>query len=209
MSTHRTFVITFALLTASAALAGCGVKAGSAGNIAPMSSPPSHATESTSSSDSGGSTGSAPKVDSPLNPAPLLSDACSALSSSQLSALGLETGKPRTIETGTTCSWQYSDGTSNTVNISPLEPNKNGLSDLYDQKDSKAYFETTQIAGYPAVYTDILDSRNRGRCSLYVGVTDQLAVFVYTQLDDGSDVSNPCPVADKVGSAMVQTLKKG
>jgi len=191
------------------ALAGCsGVKPGSAGNI-PQLSVSSHATESPSSTDSGGSTGSAPKVDSPLNPAPLLSDACSALSSSQLSTLGLETGKPRTTGTGATCTWQYSDGTSNTLNIAPMTPNKNGLSDLYDQKAEKAYFEPTRIAGYPALYADITDDRNRGRCSLYVGVTDQLAVYILTQLDDGADVSKPCPVADKVGAAMVQTLKEG
>jgi len=212
VSTHRGFVISFTLLTAAVALAGCssGVKPGSAGNIPSLSfSTQSTAPQSTSSSDSSGSTGSAPKVSSPLNPAPLLSDACSGLSASQVSSFGLKTGQPRTIETGTTCSWRYNDGTSNTVNISPLVPNKNGLSDLYDQKDSKAYFEPTQIAGYPAVYTDIVDSRNRGRCSLYVGVTDQLAVFVFTQLDDGADVTKPCPVADKIGAAMVQTLKKG
>jgi hypothetical protein len=211
VNTQRSFGIVFALVTTGVVLAGCGVKAGDAGNIAPMSSPPTSAATDTPGADTGspGSTGSAPKVDSPLNPAPLLSDSCAVLSSSQLSTLGLKTGKPRTNEIGETCTWQYSDGTSNTVNVVPMVPNKNGLSDLYDQKDQKAYFEPTQIAGYPALYADITDDRSRGQCSLYVGVTDQLAVYILTQLDDGADVTNPCPVADKVGAAMVQTLKKG
>jgi hypothetical protein len=206
MNAHRGLSITFAVLTAGVLLAGCaGVKPGSAGDIAPMSSQPSPAPLSSN----GGSSGSAPKVDTPLNPAPLLADACAALSASQLSTLGLKTGKPRQIQTGTTCSWRYADGTSNTVNISPIEPNKNGLSDLYDEKEKKAYWKPTNIAGYPAVYADITDDRNRGRCSLYVGVTDQLSVFILTQLDNGADVSNPCPVADRIGAAMVKTLKGG
>jgi hypothetical protein len=206
MNADRGLRSTFAVLTAGLLLAGCsGVKPGSAGDIAPMSSQPSPAPLSSN----GGSSGSAPKVDTPLNPASLLADACAALSPSQLSTLGLNTGKPRQIETGPTCSWRYADGTSNTVNISPIEPNKNGLSDLYDEKDEKAYWEPTNIAGYPAVYADITDDRDRGRCSLYVGVTDQLSVFILTQLDDGANVSNPCPVADKIGAAMVKTLKEG
>jgi hypothetical protein len=187
--------------------AGCGVKQGDAGNVAPMSSQPTSARAASPGGDTG-STGSAPRVNRPLNPAPLLIDACAALSPSQLSSLGLEAGKPRTIETGKTCSWRYKDGTSNTVNISPIEPNKNGLSDIYDQRDQKAYFEPTQIADYPAVYADITDDRFRGVCALQVGVTDQLAVFILTQLDYGTDAHKPCPVADKIGAAMIETLKK-
>ncbi|MDT7724679.1 MAG: hypothetical protein QOI21_1255 [Actinomycetota bacterium] len=208
---HRGLTITFAVLAAGVLLAGCGgVKPGDAGNIGPMSSPPSPFQPSTSDSGATGSTGSAPKVSDPLNPAPILADACAALSPAQLSSFGLETtGRSRTIESGPTCAWDYADGSTNTINISPIEANKNGLSDLYDQKAEKAYFEETTIAGYPAVYTDITDDRNRGRCSLQVGVTDQLTVYIFTQLDDGPDTSSPCPVADKIGAAMVQTLKAG
>jgi hypothetical protein len=148
-------------------------------------------------------------VSNPLNPAPILANACDALTTAQLSSLGLKAGKPRTIQTGTTCSWKYADGTTNTINLSPIEPNKNGLSDLYDQKAGQAYFEQTTISGYPAVYTDITDDRNRGRCSLQIGVTDQLAVYIFTQFDNGPEISSPCPVADKVGAAMIQTLQKG
>jgi hypothetical protein len=204
---RRVFSITFAVLMAAVVSAGCGVKEGDAGNVAPMSSQPNSARAAAPGGDTG-STGSAPSVDRPLNPAPLLTDACAALSPSQLSTLGLKAGKPRTIETGKTCSWRYADGTSNTVNISPIEPNKNGLSDIYEQGEQKAYFEPTQIAGYPAVYADITDDRFRGRCALDVGVTDHLAVFILTQLDDGNDARKPCPVADKIAAAMIETLKK-
>lgn len=209
MNKHRGLSITFAVLTAGVLLAGCGVKSGDAGNIAPMSSQPPPFIPSSSGSAPAGPAGSAPKVSNPVNPASILADACAALSPAQLSTLGMETGKPRTIGSGPTCSWDYADGSGNTVNISPIEANKNGLSDLYDQKAEQAYFEETTVSGYPAVYSDITDDRGRGECGLQIGVTDQLAVYVLTQLESGADVSKPCPVADKVGAAMVQTLKEG
>jgi hypothetical protein len=76
-------------------------------------------------------------------------------------------------------------------------------------KGSNAYFDETEIAGYPAVHTAVVDYRNEGQCGLFVGVTDQLAVQIFTELDHGPGVTNSCPVADKVGAAMIETLKKG
>jgi uncharacterized protein DUF3558 len=207
---HRGLSITFAALTAGVLLAGCGVKEGDAGNIGPMASPPPPFNPSSTGSAPAGSTGSAPKVSNPLDPAPILANPCAALTSAQLTTFGLEaTGRSRTNDAGPTCAWDYADGSTNTINVASIEANKNGLSDLYDQKAEKAYFEETTVSGYPAVYTDITDDRNRGRCSLQIGVTDQLTVYVFTQLDDSPDSSKPCPVADKVGAAVVQTLKEG
>jgi hypothetical protein len=210
VNNHRGLKVTFAALTAGLLLAGCGgVKEGDAGNIGPMASPPPPFVPSSTGSAAGGPAGSAPKVSDPLDPAPISSDACAALSSAKRGTLGLGTGKPRTIGSGPTCSWDYSDGSGNTVNISPIQANKNGLSDLYDQKSEQAYFEETTVSGYPAVYSDVTDDRNRGECGLQIGVTDQLAVYVLTQLEAGADVSKPCPVADRIGAAMIETLKEG
>jgi hypothetical protein len=205
---RRGAISLFGVLVAGVLLLGCGgVKPGSAGDIAPESSP--NAAGPGATGGDSGSTGSAPRVREPLDPTRLLVNACDALSPAHVDALDLEPGKPRTNEVGPTCSWDYADGSRNTVSVAPIEPNKNGLSDLYGARDEQAYFEETTIAGYPAIYSDITDDRHRGRCTLFVGVTDQLAVFILTQLDKGADVSNPCPVADKVGAAMIETLREG
>jgi hypothetical protein len=188
--------ISFAALATAALLAGCGSKTGGT-----PTAPPSPAT--------GESSSPARKVPAALNTSSLLADACSALSDAQLSTLGLGKGTPRTTENGPTCAWTYSGDQGNRVDISPAVPNKNGLSDIEDLKGSNAYFDDTEIAGYPAVHTAVVDYRSEGQCGLFVGVTDQLAVQIFTQLDHGPGATDPCPVADRVGAAMIETLKEG
>ncbi|ANN21470.1 hypothetical protein SD37_00360 [Amycolatopsis orientalis] len=190
------------LLAAGALVAGCsGSKSGTA------SPEPSYTTGSPSASS--GSSGSAPKVPSPLKTSSIESDACSALSAAKRSELGLGEGERRTTSVGPGCSIFAADDRLNQIEISPVLANKNGLSDVYDTKANDEYFEPTEVAGYPAVYAAALDGRKSGKCGLFVGVTDQLAVNILVQYDNGPGASDPCPVALKVGEAMIETLKEG
>ncbi|MFD5089104.1 DUF3558 domain-containing protein [Amycolatopsis thailandensis] len=192
------------LVAAGALVAGCsGTKNGTAG------SDPSYTTGAGSSSASSGSSGSAPKVSSPLKTSSIETDACSALSAAKRSELGLGEGERRTTSVGPGCSIFAAEDRLNQIEISPVLANKNGLSDVYDTKANDAYFEETQVSGYPAVYAAALDGRKSGKCGLFVGVTDQLAVNILVQYDNGPGASDPCPVALKVGEAMIQTLKEG
>ncbi|MFJ8910711.1 DUF3558 domain-containing protein [Amycolatopsis sp. NPDC102389] len=192
------------LLAAGALVAGCsGTKNGTA------SSEPSFTTGAGSSSASSGSSGSAPKVSNPLKTSSIESDACSALSAAKRSELGLGEGERRTTSVGPGCSIFAADDRLNQIEISPVLANKNGLSDVYDTKANDEYFEPTEVAGYPAVYAAALDGRKQGKCGLFVGVTDQLAVNILVQYDNGPGASDPCPVALKVGEAMIETLKEG
>lgn len=187
------------LLAAGALVAGCsGTKSGTA-TTASSSAP----------AESSGSSGSAPKVASPLNTASIESNACSALSAAKRSELGLGEGEQRTTSVGSGCSLFAADDRLNQIEISPVLANKNGLSDVYDTKANNEYFEPTEISGYPAVYAASLDARKSGKCGLFVGVTDQLAVNILVQHDNGPGASEPCPVAQKVGEAMIETLKEG
>lgn len=191
--------VAFAVL----AVAGCTGKTGGTPNPAPTSAE----TSSSDSSDGGG--GSAPKVPSPLNTASITSDACATLSASARSTLGLGEGTPRTTSNGPSCTFQEADDPGNQIDVTTVTANKNGLSDVYDTKGNDAYFEETQISGYPGVYAAALDDRSSGKCGLFVGVTDELSVNILAQYDHGAGASDPCPVVAKFGEAMIQTLKEG
>ncbi|WP_370945782.1 DUF3558 domain-containing protein [Amycolatopsis sp. cg5] len=198
---NRALTISVTALALGAALAGCN-KSNTSG--LPMNTPTS---ESNSAVDSG--SGSAPRVPAPLNTASLLSDACTGLSSSAVSQLQLKTGYTKTNNSGPTCAWDSSVSQFDTVSISPITSSKTGLSNIYDRKDKQEYFEPTSIGGYPAVFADPVDRRKDGRCSLHVAVTDELEVLVFTQLSKSKAATNPCPVAEDVATAMIDTLKAG
>jgi hypothetical protein len=176
---------------------------GTGGNPAPTIGPATTAAPSSSSS-----VGEAPQVPSPLPVDALTANPCSALSSSQVSDLGLTgSGTTRQGQTGPDCQWRSATVYENVLSISPMLPNKNGLSDIYAGKANDAYFEPTTIDGYPAVYASSADLRSSGNCSLWVGVTDQLAVSVIAQIASGVNKSNPCPVTGRVATAMIQHLQ--
>ncbi|MTD58701.1 DUF3558 domain-containing protein [Amycolatopsis pithecellobii] len=198
---------TRALQLGAAALATAGVlSACSSGTNAGSIPPPASATGTPASSSQGG--GEAPSVPSPLPTAALLANPCNGgLSADQVYKLGLAaTGTKRQDQTGATCTWRSDTYDANQVSITAVTPNKNGLSDVYATRGNDKYFEPTTVSGYPAVYAGILD-RSGGDCSLWVGVTDQLAVNVQTQILDGPNKSNPCPVVERVATAMVQHLQ--
>ncbi|MFE0019982.1 DUF3558 domain-containing protein [Amycolatopsis sp. NPDC059021] len=191
------FVVAAAALT----VAGCSGTTGGTASPAPASA--------TDSNTGGSGGGSAPKVPAPLNVSSIQSNACATLSSAKVSQLKLSPGTPRTGSAGPSCTFTYADDHGNQIDVSTVTANKNGLSDVYDTKANDEYFEPTQIAGYPAVYAAALDHRGKGKCGLFVGVTDQLSVNILAQLDNGADAKTPCPVVAKVGEAIVQTLKEG
>lgn len=150
----------------------------------------------------------APRVPSPLPTDALIADPCtSSLSADQVYKLGLDPGTRSDDQTGPTCKWRSAAYSSNVVFLGPMTANKNGLSDIYADNPKEKYFEPTTINGYPAVYADVTDNRTGGDCLLWVGVTDQLSVSVSAQILDGPNKSNPCPVVERVATAMVQHLQ--
>jgi hypothetical protein len=97
----------------------------------------------------------------------------------------------------------------NSIDVTPLPENKNGMSDIYANNDAHRYqfFQPLTIAGYPAADAESADDRSTGTCAIVVGVTDQLAVLLLTQIGAGVNKTNPCPIAEKVGAAMIEHLK--
>ena len=184
------------LAVTALALTGCGAK--KHGTAAPAPSDTSAAL----------STGSAPRVPSPLKTDSILADACATISSSGQTDLGLGEGRPRTGSGGPSCTYQEAADPSNQIDVTTVTANKNGLSDVYDTKDNDEYFGESQIGGYPAVFAAVKDYRHDGQCGLWVGVTDELAVQIMIQYGHGPGVQDPCSVATKYGEAMISTLKE-
>ncbi|MGC7093295.1 DUF3558 domain-containing protein [Amycolatopsis lurida] len=215
MNSQRLVGLTTAVLAAGALLAGCGGgKEGSAGDIptatVPGGKPPASGSPSGEESPApGGSTGSAPKVSSPIDTEKFTGDVCATLSPAALSELGLGTGTPRQAATGPSCSWKFTEEDTNRVEIAAQEKNPNGLSDIYDQKDEFGYFEPLEVGGHPAVFASQTDQRASGSCGLYIGLNDQFAAFVSVRIGSGPDKSQPCPVVEKTAEAMIDTVKGG
>lgn len=202
MSKTRAFQLGAAALAAAGVLSACSGGSGGAGSIPPATS----ASSSAAAASSGGQL--APPVPAPLPTDTLLANPCGALSPDQAAQIGLTgAGKADQDEAGPRCQWKSATSTLNAVYISPVPANANGLSDIYANKAKDQYFQPTTIDGYPAVYADVQDTRSIGDCSLWVGVTDQLAVSVSTQIGEGPNKSNPCPVIQRVATAMVQHLQ--
>ncbi|MEU6644936.1 DUF3558 domain-containing protein [Saccharomonospora sp. NPDC046836] len=203
MSLRPRAVLALAALSA-ATLTACGTDT-EAGQAAPASSASSASTGAPSSS----AEQAGPSVTNPLDATALVTAPCDALSATDLDRLGLGEGRERSTSGGvdaTACSWQYATESGNRIDLSVVTENANGLSAIYEQRETNDYFEETEIGGYPAVYTSTLDNRSDGGCGLWVGLNDEVTLLVLTNLNYGPEVSDPCPVADQVAQATIATL---
>ncbi|WP_336162017.1 DUF3558 domain-containing protein [Amycolatopsis sp. VC5-11] len=183
------------LLAIPALLAACSN--GGSPDAPPASSAPS-------SSSAGDSSLAVP---APLQTDGLIDNPCSALSDSQLTQIGLLTGGRVTSGPPKSCRWKSSSNELNSISLAPLPQNKGGISDIYAQKAKQAYFEPVKVSDYPGLFAATDDARSDGSCQLWVGVTDQLAVSIITGISSGPNKSDPCPIAKKVGDALVTHLK--
>jgi hypothetical protein len=196
-----------AIRLGAAAFAAAGLLTACSGTGTTVEQPTTQSSATATSSSAAAGQGEAPRVPAPLPVDGLLAQPCSALSPVQTDELGMV--KPERLQgsIGPSCRWTSASNDANTVTVSAMTANKGGLGDIYANKAGSVYFEPTQIDGYPAVYADIQDGRPHGTCSLWVGVTDQLAVSVMPQILRGSNASNPCPVAERTAKAMTEHLK--
>ena len=199
---NRRLLAVPALAFAVLAVAGCAGRTGGTANPAPTA-------ESSSTETSRSAADSAPRVPSPLNAASITSDSCATLSATARSTLSLGDGTPRSTANGPSCTFQEAADPGNQIDVTTVTANKNGLQDVYDTKANDAYFGETQVSGYPAVSAAAADDRKDGKCGLFVGVTDELAVNILVQYDNGAGAADPCSVAQKFGESMIQTLMGG
>lgn len=192
----RLGAVTLAAATVLAACSGGGDTSGS----------PASSRAATTTGSPGGA---APQVPAPLNIVQVKTDACKALSAQQIDQIGLVgPGKPTSISIGPGCTWASQAYATNVAGIGLVTANQLGLNNIYNKKDQyKGYFEPTTVEGYPAVYAAQTDGRSTGECLLWFGLTDQDYALVETGIGAGPNRSNPCPVADRIATAVIEHLK--
>lgn len=196
---HRTIRIAAAAVAALSLLTACGGGGKTGGGDTPSQAP-------ASSSATGG--GSGPKVPAPLPTQDLLGgNPCKVLTDAETSDFGLVVPGEKTTEPLAGCEWRSSGNGQNSIGMRVVPQNKNGISDIYDQKTRQAYFEPVTVDGYPGVLADTQDGRPSGTCTLWLGVTDQLAISIIPSIGAGPNKSNPCGLAQKFGGAVVKHLK--
>jgi hypothetical protein len=142
----------------------------------------------------------------------LSTDPCSLLSSQQLAGLGLSAATTTqrdqsTVATG--CEWN--DATVGNeggvqLDVDWLTPLRHGLSDIYLQRRTAAYWQPVAIAGYPGVLTDIVDERGTGTCRLGLGATNTAVIDLSYQ---GSVADDPCRKVQVLAAAVVSSLEGG
>lgn len=155
----------------------------------------------------------APKVDDPLDTTRFQQDPCQALTADQTQELNLPpAGEPKDRPLGNACQWRNPETRADTE-VHFLDKNPRGLSAEYQAHDDGkfAYFEVLPpIEGFPAVANDVIDDRDIGRCTVVVGVSDEIAFEVPVQLSEANvGRREPCEAAAEVAGMALATMKKG
>ena len=191
----------------AATLAGCT----ESGTPTPTTGQPDPTGTTTTTGSAPDDTHGAPRVENPLKADNQLAEPCKALTDAQQKALGMadpDPSDPSQAESiGPYCGWNDDDTGRVTFLVGFLTPNKNGLSDIYRGNEMKKweYFEPTTIDGYPAVFADGRDRRDRGTCNVFVGISDTL-VF-NSQIEFAGDKA--CDMAEELAGEVIATLKNG
>ncbi|MDV6012565.1 DUF3558 domain-containing protein [Haloechinothrix sp. LS1_15] len=159
----------------------------------------------------------APAVENPLDTARFEDDPCLALTDQQLAEAGYDYEEAETEVTDdnvSLCRWSMGLGEGRFVVAYTLN-NPEGLSGVYQDHEAEEwelFDETEAIHGYPALLADQVDSRDRGRCNIIVGVRDELAVWVTMSAGPSSDApfqgeGEACEAAYELAELAVETMK--
>ncbi|HEY2061081.1 MAG TPA: DUF3558 domain-containing protein [Amycolatopsis sp.] len=193
-----------ALLVVATLVAGCSGQTGTAVPASPASST--------------GLRFGAPPVPAPLDPTPLETDPCAAMTPVQVASLGApfknEESKPAD-PLGPACSWSFAteDGRSSTTGaVFTGDPSHGGISGLYgrQQMGGLTKFQPFTANGYPGVIYDAASNTPPGSCPLAIGLRNDLTYTISVDLD-GLDhpFADACELGKKVAGFVIQYLQKG
>lgn len=197
---HHTLVTTVAIALSLALTSACSeTKAGN-----PIAS-----------SSSAAATPTVPAVKLPLDPAAFVDKPCDLVPQQLLSQLGYTDPTPTAADSpfGPGCGWIDVSG-SNPKNFSAglqiLKGKRNGgLSSIYQTRDGGGYAfaDPTEVSGYPAAFADTQDRRTQGKCSVYVGIADDLTFSV--GVDGYQNAQDSCDTAKQIAAAVITKLQGG
>lgn len=205
----KTLIALFSCVAPAALLAGCSDEGGTPSTT---SQPPT----ATSQPGAGLPHSGAPKVTSPIaDTSKWEADPCSAISETQLSALGIEMRKfEPDLEgaSGPVCDWALEPYGSFSGGFGS-EVNSDGLSRVYQNKNAGkfgVFTELSPVEGHPAVRAEQRDESNEGLCSVSVGLRDDLEYSVVVTFDaENPQAKDPCKAAQDIAALAVQTMKGG
>lgn len=156
------------------------------------------------------SEGDAPPVTGPELDLGKVSGPCDLLKADQLAARGVtKPGAKRTAPAGPTCNWQPDDaGRGTGISATILSEEADGLENTYARRAEFPVFQPTEVAGYPAVNTDLTDAKH-GECSTAVGVAKGRGFLVQVRVYDEKSpaYSTPCSVSSGIAETAVGNLK--
>lgn len=156
----------------------------------------------------------APAVADPLDTASFEQDPCRALTSAQADSLKVRfPGNLRDSSLGKACEFRVLSDRLALVEIASLDKNPFGVSAVYQaEEDGKLeVFEPLEpIDGYPVVAYGALDRRDKGACSVVLGVSDEIAFEIALQQSHRNiGKKDPCETAAMVAGKVLQTMKAG
>ena len=147
-------------------------------------------------------------VANPLDPTPYLSKPCDLVPQQLTWQIGVTQPKPD-MSLGSFCGWiSETDDKTLTVSIPTVTNGKNGgIAAVYKTRDAGGYrfADPTEVSGYPAAFADTTDRRAQGKCTVYVGISDDV-VFA-AGVDGFQGEQDSCGAAQQVAAAVIATLK--
>ena len=153
-----------------------------------------------------------PKVADPLDATKFLADPCGSLTSAQTAQLKVGPGKRNDDAFGTGCTW-LNPQTTASVTVHFMSKFREGLSGVYRSHDSGKYpvfRPVADVSGFPAVIVGNQDGGSAGICSMFIGLSDDLATLLSVkQSVDKVETVDPCEVTEAVAPLVLQTMKAG
>jgi hypothetical protein len=154
----------------------------------------------------------APPVPEPIEDTARWQDSpCELLSGQQLARLGFDPYRttPTGNDGGAGCT--YSELGVIEVRTTIFTDIPGGLTRLYAERSEFKLFEPIDpLKSHPAVIADLADQRKKGRCVIFVGLTDELAYRTIAEADPKSRPGkNPCKFAADLTVLALHAMKAG
>ncbi|MER5264864.1 DUF3558 domain-containing protein [Actinosynnema sp. NPDC002837] len=190
--------------TALVVASGCTTKDG--GTPSPAGSTSTAAAKTTTTSSA---VGEVPAISGPELDLTKFDGPCAMLKDDQLSARGVtKAGSQRQEPTGLACQWHPDDRAFGTSFVVALLDKARGLDGVYANREDLPVFRPTEVAGYPAVNSDLTDAAH-GACATAVGVAEGNGFSVQVRVNDKKlpEYTDPCSVSSEIAETVVENLK--
>ncbi|QQQ77568.1 DUF3558 domain-containing protein [Saccharothrix sp. 6-C] len=198
---------TLAVLCATTLVVASGCTTKGDGTPSPGGS--TDATSAAATTTTSASGGDVPAITGPELDLAKFGSPCAMLKDDQLSARGVtKAGAESTDATGTNCQWYPDDRALGTSFVVALLDKSRGLDGVYANREELTVFKPTEVAGYPAVDTDLTDAAH-GSCTTAVGVAEGEGFAVQVRVNDKKlpGYTDPCSVSSEIAETVVGNLK--